>query len=154
MSDRPPSPKPHSEGTNPLDCPGLHRGVVEILPRNFIMTLEERVRAMAGPPAWMRRARRLERHRAELEAVLDEAWQASTPIAWAARAAAWDLSAINREILDYNAYFPIERGLGMDPALRDFTCAGQRWEPLPTLDAAWILARFPPAGAGHASGRP
>jgi hypothetical protein len=154
MPGSPPSTKPPARGTDPLDSPGLHRGPIEILPRNFTMPLEERVRAQMGLPAWMRRARRLERHRAALEEALEEAWLQSTPAAWKARAQAWDLTKVNKEILDYNAYFPIERGLAMDPALRDFTQAGERWQPLPELDAAWILSRFPPAGAGHPPGCP
>jgi len=147
---RPPAPAPF-EVFDPLRNPELHRGPVEILPRNFRMGLEERVRAAAGAPAWMRRARRLERRRAELLAALEEAWRASTPEAWPDRAQAWDLGAVNGEIESYNAYFPIERSLPMDPALRDYTLGGQPWHPEPLLDAAWIIARFPAAQAGGAA---
>jgi hypothetical protein len=148
MHDRPRSAKPPSAGADPLDSPGLHRGPIEFLPHNFTLTLEDRVRAMAGAPAWMRRSRRIERHRAALEASLEEAWRKGTPATWEACARAWDLAAFNQEIRDYNAYFPIERGLAMDLSLRDYTLAGERWLPLEEIDAAWILSRFPPAGAG------
>ena len=150
MASPPPDRKPAPAQGAPaaLESPGLRGRPVEILPLPFKLGLTERVRALAGAPSWVRRARRLERRQEALEAELELAWRRSDPVRWPQQAGAWDLAAMNAEIDAYNAMFPIERNLPMDPASRDFSWDGRPWRPRPRLDVAWILARFPAAGAG------
>jgi hypothetical protein len=133
---------------DPLHSPGLH-GRLRLLPRAFRMGLEERMRAAAGLPAWIRRTRELELRLEELESALERAWRRSDPQRWAGRAHAWDLQEINAVIVAYNLNFPIERDLPMDLRSRDYTHRGAPWRPLPPIEASWILDRFPAARAGE-----
>jgi hypothetical protein len=121
---------------DPLHSPGLH-GRLRLLPRAFRMGLEERMRAAAGLPAWIRRTRELELRLEELESALERAWRRS------------DLQEINAVIVAYNLNFPIERDLPMDLRSRDYTHRGAPWRPLPPIEASWILDRFPAARAGE-----
>ncbi len=140
----------HLSDEDPLHSPGLH-GKLRFLPLNFRLGLQERMRAAAGLPAWIRRTRNLEQALEELECTLEVACRRSSPGAWERTAASWDLSVVNTAIEAYNDNFPIERDLPMDPRSRDFSHQGRPWKPLPALDSAWILERFPVEGAGCSS---
>ena len=114
----------------------------------FILSTEDRLKAAMGLPAWMQRRKRLERRMDRLRQELRMEWEVTSPSDWIELAKAWDLKILNEEIIEYNAYYPIERQLPMDPSLRDFVELGKRWRPLPLVDADWIMAEFPPRGAG------
>ncbi len=133
---------------DPLHSPGLQGEPLELLPRNFTMSFEERIKSRMGLPAWILRRKRLEKLQGELRAALTEAWRQTAPESWPAVARTWDLSDVNAAIESYNEHYPTERDLPMDPRMRDFTDGGKRWRPQRILDEGWILERFPAAGAG------
>lgn len=115
--------------------------------RNFTLTLAERIRGLAGAPAYSLRLRGIEddeqrfvtrvanalRHsRAELERVL----------------ARIDLERLNRTIETHNRYFPIEANLPLDVRTGRMLFLGRPFVPRPTwtrarlLDEARKLATF------------
>jgi hypothetical protein len=121
--------------------------------RNFRPDTAAAVRALEGPPAWMRRLRDIEEGTAAHVERLAEAWrelaaEVEDPAEFAARwrrvAATWDFREVNGHIARHNRNFPVESRLPMDPRTRDFVRVnGRRYERQP-LDAEWILGRFPP----------
>jgi hypothetical protein len=133
----------------PDDLNPFHGKPIEILPLPFKLDIGDRMKAAAGLPAWIARRKRLERSLARLRKELDNAWRLATPATWPDVAKAWDLGKFNREIEGFNKYYPIERNLPMDPRIRDFVEGDARWKPLHFFDTAWILAEFPPDGAGR-----
>jgi len=50
---------------------------------------------------------------------------------------------VNDLIERHNRYFPVEARLAMDPRTRDFVRLNGRSYLRESLDAGWILARFP-----------
>jgi hypothetical protein len=139
------------------------RGSVEtaVPARNFTVTTEERVRAIAsGPPAYVRRKRAIE----ELEEGLVRVVAERSAQAFAARAddvRARAREAVPRRALDrlndliarHNRWYPIEADLPMQArtgALLDRD--GQPWRPLPAVGADDVveraLRRLAGAGAG------
>lgn len=109
-------------------------------PRNFTLSLEERLRAYAqGVPGYMRRRRRIE----DLEAKLIEKL-AAAPLPAAAAATAEvmaDLALLNELIDKHNRYYPIEAQLAIDVRTRRLVERGAPWRPLPSVTAADLLAR-------------
>ena len=105
--------------------------------RNFTITTAERVAAVvAGPPAWMRRLRRIEDLRSEIVSALREHGGQSTP-------AADKLFAQLCALVDaHNAYYPIEANLPIDPRTGRLMDRGQPWQrmPSPTMEALVALA--------------
>jgi hypothetical protein len=107
---------------------------------HFKLTLEDRMRAAMGPPAWALRLRRIEDLRAKLVATLVEAWVEIAPAhpgdRWAAvdalarLAATLDLATLNGLIDKHNDYYPAEGNLAMDPRTGDYLERGKRWTPL------------------------
>ncbi len=124
---------------------------LRFLPRSFVPTAEDGLRAAMGIPYWIRRRKRLEHHMEELERRIESTWRRTSPRQWTVVAASWDLSDINREIQDFNTFYPVERNLAMDPRTREFIELGRPWKPIARLDSAWILTRFPSSGAGNDS---
>ena len=93
------------------------------LPMNFKISLDERVKAAAGVPAYMRRKRRIEDLEEALVQALDEVYQdalAESGDEEVARAQllesaqAMDLGLLNDLIERHNKYYPIEANLGVD----------------------------------------
>ena len=109
-------------------------------PRNFTLSLEERLRAYAqGVPGYMRRRRRIE----DLEAKLIEKLAAAPAPAEAAASAevVADLALLNDLIDRHNRYYPIEAQLAVDVRTRRLVERGAPWHPLPSVTAADLLAR-------------
>ena len=105
--------------------------------RNFTITTAERVAAVvAGPPAWMRRLRRIEDLRHEIVSALKKHGGRSSP-------AAEKLFAQLCALVDaHNAYYPIEANLPIDPRTGRLMDRGQPWQrmPAPTMEALATLA--------------
>jgi hypothetical protein len=109
-------------------------------PRNFTLSLEDRLRAYAqGVPGYMRRRRRIE----DLEAKLIEKLAAAAAPAEAAATAdvVADLALLNDLIDRHNRYYPIEAQLAVDVRTRRLVERGAPWRPLPSVTAADLLAR-------------
>lgn len=109
-------------------------------PRNFTLSLEDRLRAYAqGVPGYMRRRRRIE----DLEAKLIEklaAAPAPAEVAASGEVVA-DLALLNELIDRHNRYYPIEAQLAIDVRTRRLVERGVPWRPLPSVTAADLLAR-------------
>jgi hypothetical protein len=95
-------------------------------PRNFTITTEERMRALAiGAPAYAERKKRIEDadeawHRTLVD-LADSLFAAGAPEAEVlaklrARAARFDFARINKLVATHNRYYPIEANLPMDRA--------------------------------------
>lgn len=111
--------------------------------RNFRPDAESAVRSLGGPLMWMRRLRAIEDAYDQHVRQLDEAHRETDPADWPRVAEEWDFSQINRLIEAHNRNFPAESRLPMDPRTRDFVrLNGRRYERR-TLDADWILSRWP-----------
>jgi len=121
--------------------------------RNFRPGADAMIRALGGPPVWMRRLREIEDALERHEIFLEDAWrtlaqEVDEPNAFARRweetAATWRFDRINKLIDQHNRNFPAEARLPMDPKTRDFVRINGRPYERELLDADWILERFPP----------
>jgi hypothetical protein len=112
-------------------------------PRNFTITTEERIRAMAtGAPAWAVRKRRLEDALQRYANTLRDVGEA-TLLAGGddaritekvrARAQRLDLAKTNKLIVTHNKYYPMEANLPMDMQTGAFLLLGQPWQPEPLV---------------------
>ena len=110
-------------------------------PRNFTLSIEERLRAYAqGAPGYIRRKRRIE----DLEArLIQQLAAAESPAAAAASAdVVADLALLNDLIVKHNRYYPIEANLPIDVQTRRLIeRGGAPWRPLPAVSVADLLAR-------------
>lgn len=101
-------------------------------PRNFTVTLEERIgAAVSGPPPFARRLRKIEDLRESLvrELALSERESLDAlPIRVIRR-----LETLNRLIEQHNFAYPIERNLPLDTATGEFLQGGEPWKPLGPL---------------------
>jgi hypothetical protein len=123
-------------------------------PRNFTLSTEERLRALAaGPPAFMRRLRAIEDLEEGIVRVLlercEEAIAAGGDAAAHARASApmRALQRLNDLVGRHNSYYPIEANLPVDARTGELVDrSGAKWRPMParTLDhlLACALARL------------
>jgi hypothetical protein len=108
--------------------------------RNFTLTLQDRIRAMmGGPPAWMRRRRRIEDMEAEIVQMIERAGDfdpAQPPRKIAER---------HRELLElidrHNRYFPIEARLPMDPATGVAVERGKPWAPMEPVTVETLVEK-------------
>lgn len=109
-------------------------------PRNFTLSVEERLRAYAqGVPGYIRRRRRIE----DLEAALI-AKVAAAPLATEmvfSTEVTDDLARLNDLIERHNRYYPIEANLPIDVRTGKLLDRGVPWRPLPLVTAADLLAR-------------
>jgi hypothetical protein len=112
-------------------------------PRNFTITTEERVRAMAaGAPAYAVRKRRIEEAIDRYDRTLRDIAEASL-LAGAddarisskvrARAQRLDIAKTNKLIGAHNQYYPIEANLPMDLTTGRYLLMSDPWEPEPLL---------------------
>lgn len=112
-----------------------------VLPRNFTITVEERMRALAaGPPAYARRLRRIE----DLEAaIVRELAESDEPLdaARLPEPIGRKLEQLNRLIDDHNRYYPIEKCLRIDLHTRRLMDWGEPWEPMAMVTAEALIAR-------------
>jgi hypothetical protein len=110
-----------------------------VLPRNFTLTADERVRAvMAGPPAYVRRRRHIE----DLEGRLLAAIAGCEGLAPedAAALLRWiehQLERLGVLVVDHNRYYPVEANLPLDPRTGEMIDGRRPWAPmpLPTLES-------------------
>lgn len=118
--------------------------------RNFTITLEDRVRAAGGPPAYMRRKRAIEdledglvRAIGELkEKLLATSELDDLPRALLESAKLrYDVREINRLIGIHNKYYPAEANLPIHPISGVLLERGQPWKPLPLVTIDEIVAR-------------
>jgi hypothetical protein len=114
------------------------------------LTLEQRLRAAAGPPAYMRRRRRIEDMEAaflrelrevygEALAQLHDAAAASQLLAHHARAL--DIATLNDLIDRHNRYYPMEANLRIDVRTRVVMDGDEPWRPMPFVTVEQLIAR-------------
>ena len=125
-------------------------GATAILPRNFTVTSDERVRGLvAGPPAYLRRRRRIEDLTAEVQSQLAQLdrGEAREPEALESTLVA-SVALLNRIIAAHNRYYPIEANLATDVHTGQYVELGEPWVPMPevTLES---LRRAPTSGASR-----
>jgi len=110
-------------------------------PRNFTLSIEERLRAYAqGAPGYIRRKRRIEDLEERLIRQLAAALVPSKAAASAEVVA--DLALLNDLIAKHNRYYPIEANLPIDVQTRRLVeRGGTPWRPLPAVTLADVLAR-------------
>jgi hypothetical protein len=109
-------------------------------PRNFTLSIEERLRAYAqGAPGYIRRRRRIEDLEARLIQKLAAA-PAAVEILSSAEVGA-ELALLNDLIGRHNRYYPIEANLPIDVRTGRLIDRGVPWRPLPSVTAADLLAR-------------
>ena len=108
-------------------------------PRNFTLTIEERLRAYAqGAPGYIRRRKRIEDLQ---ESLLGKLRAAAVPAAEASSARfAADLALLNDLISRHNRYYPIEANLPVDVRTRQLFDRGAPWRPMPPVTAADLLS--------------
>jgi hypothetical protein len=120
--------------------------------RNFRPDADASIRALSGPPVWMRRLRAIEDELNGHQAELYEAWRevatettdaAEFTRRWREIAGEWSFARVNELIERHNRNFPAEARLPMDPKTRDFVKINGKAYTLEPLDDAWILERFP-----------
>jgi hypothetical protein len=107
--------------------------------RNFTLSLAERIRGMAGPPAWSVRLRRIE----DLEAKIAELVRALSNEELARdtlpkRLEAMRLS-LNELIEKHDAYYPIEANLPRQFPTGAVMDRGEPWKPRGPRSAASFL---------------
>ena len=112
------------------------------------ITLEQRILAANGPPAYSVRLRRIEDMTAayvrELRKVYDGALATMGDPERAtrrllSRAALLDLAKLNDLIERHNRYFPTEANLPMDPRTGKVMYGLDPWEPLPIVTALSLV---------------
>jgi hypothetical protein len=120
--------------------------------RNFTTGADSTIRALSGPPVWMRRLREMEDELEWHESELAQAWTelaaatadpAEFARAWRALADDWSFAKVNELIERHNRNFPVEARLPMDPRTRDFVKINGKPYRREPIDADWILERFP-----------
>src|SRR4051812_34969913 len=109
-------------------------------PRNFTLSVEDRLRAYAqGVPGHIRRRRRIEDLEARLVAKLAAA---EVPAEMAASAEiADDLVVLNDLIARHNRWYPIEANLPIEVRTRRLIDRGVPWRPLAPIALADLIAR-------------
>jgi hypothetical protein len=137
MGEPPPSRRPQGIPSAPRSEPGPrgHPGAPARPPetfspaRNFSLPLAQRIgAAVAGPPAFAVRLRKIEDLRESLleEIALAERESLDTVPARVVR----DLERLNRLIEEHNFAYPIERNLPLDLATGDLLLKGEPWLPM------------------------
>jgi hypothetical protein len=110
-------------------------------PRNFTLSVSDRLRALAaGPPAFARRLRRIEELERAILLALRDAKSPLDPGALPEEIAA-SLARLNQLVDDHNRYYPIEAGLPIDVRTGGLLDWGEPWRPMPPFDGAALLAR-------------
>ena len=62
---------------------------------------------------------------------------------WHAIARRWRFDELNELIREHNEWYPVERGLPLDPRTRDYVRMRGRSYRRDELDPEWVLDRFP-----------
>jgi hypothetical protein len=104
--------------------------------RNFTVTTEQRVRALAGPPAYVRRRRDIEdfeRDAIDALRVAHGAAEGTAPRARALRKAEVLVARSNELIARHNRYYPSEANLPIHPRTGALLERGVPWTPMPPM---------------------
>jgi hypothetical protein len=112
--------------------------------RNFTVTTEQRVRALAGPPAYVRRRRDIEdfeRDAVEALRVAQAAAEGSAIRARALRKAEVLVARVNDLIDRHNRYYPSEANLPLHPRTGALLERGAPWTPMPPVTLDELAAR-------------
>ena len=132
-------------GEDRPEKPGEPIGEIQILPVDFRLSHEQRLRGYTLVPSFVRRRKRLEmawerfwREMAERH----EQWRESGGGPWATEARNVDLTPINQVIEAYNSYFPIEADLGTDPKTGKYRMGAGAWEPEPLVTVEDVAHGF------------
>lgn len=114
------------------------------------LTLQQRLRAAAGPPAYMRRKRRIEDMETaflhELREVYGKALaelhdREAASLLLAHHAGTLDIARLNDLIDRHNRYYPMEADLRVDVRTRTVMDGDEPWRPLPNITAEGLIAR-------------
>jgi len=109
-------------------------------PRNFTLSIEDRLRAYAqGAPGYIRRRRRIEDVEARLLGKLAAA-AAPAEVAASTELVA-ELAQLNDLIDRHNRYYPIEAQLPIDVRTGRLLERGVPWRPLAAVTMTELLAR-------------
>jgi hypothetical protein len=122
--------------------------------RHFRPTAEAYLVATRGPLPYMLRLREIEQRMEAHQAQLRDEWlllsseyagdSESFARAWRAHAARVVFDEVNDLIDRHNLWYPAESRLPMDPRTGDYALVNGRDYRLESLDAEWVLTRFPP----------
>jgi hypothetical protein len=106
-----------------------------------------------GLPRYMERLREIEKELKEQRRRLEQAYRVLLDACggdeqlfarrWRARVEAWPFDHVNELIRQHNDYYPIERGLPMDPRTRDYVKIRGRSYRREPVGPQWVLERFP-----------
>jgi hypothetical protein len=114
------------------------------VPRNFTITTQERLRAIAsGPPPFALRLRRIEDLTAAILGAIAEHEAAEGPLPDTAALPGRirrDIEQLNVLIDNHNRYYPIEARLPIDLHTRQLMDWGQPWVPRPPVTAEALIA--------------
>jgi hypothetical protein len=112
--------------------------------RNFTISTEDRVRALAGPPAYVRRRRAIEDLEQAIVDRLIEARDLTDPLRVLRSKRAIDtlLARVNDLIERHNRYYPSEANLPLQPRTGALLERGVPWKPLPPVTVEALLARI------------
>jgi len=109
-------------------------------PRNFTLSIEDRLRAYAqGAPGYIRRRKRIEDLEARLRAKIAAAPDPRAVLATEAFLA--ELALLNDLIGRHNSYYPIEANLPVDVRTGRLLERGTPWRPLSSVTPQDLLAR-------------
>lgn len=120
----------------------------------FKLTLQQRLAAAAGPPAYMRRKRRIEDMEAafvrELREVHEKALTelgdaAAAALVVAHHAGTLDIDRLNDLVERHNRYYPMEANLRIDLRTRALMDGNEPFRPLPFFTTESLVARALPA---------
>jgi hypothetical protein len=113
--------------------------------RNFTLRLDDRIRALGGPAAYMRRKREIEDTEEMLLRLLDDRLTELTGSPpeeilreLRATAEAFDLRRLNHLIATHNRYYPAEANLPLDIRTGELLERGRPWKRL----ASWTIERL------------
>ncbi|MCL2825144.1 MAG: hypothetical protein FWD57_14230 [Polyangiaceae bacterium] len=130
----------HKLGSSPTNPPS---NLPLNLPIVGKLSLESRLRAAVGIPAYMRRKRRIEDIEDAMRDALEQLYEQSLidnrgneAIARSEvveTAQGMDLSALNDLIERHNKYYPIEANLPTDVQSGRIMAGGKPWEPIPAV---------------------
>lgn len=119
-------------------------------PRNFTLTVDERIRALTiGVPSWAARKRKIEDDEdrfvlelTELHDTLSGSGRAARDVEAAlfAAAASFDLAKLNELVRVHNRYYPVEANLPMDRETGAYLIYGVVWRPETEYTAARLVA--------------
>ncbi len=112
--------------------------------RNFSVTQEQRVRALAGPPAYVRRRRGIEDLERDIVEGLREArgYPEGHPLrARALRKADAMLARMNDLIDRHNRYYPSEANLPMHPRTGALLERGVPWVPMASVSLEALASK-------------